>query len=357
MSKAIDAVSGSDRVRFGVLGCGIIAYWTHLRELRRLRGARLVAAADPDMAARKRAAQLAGIPVYAEPSDLLERTDLDAVVICAPSHLHADLAIATARAGKHVYVEKPVATAADDAQRLAETVRQAGIQLAVGFNRRCHPLYVQARDLLAAGAVGALRAVLTSCNEPLISETMPAWKRARSTGGGVLLDLASHHLDLLRWFLDDEAAQVEAEIHSRATEHDEAWMRITMRSGVCAQSFFSFRAGRADFLEFLGERGTLRVDRHCPSLALRLARRFGYGVRRSFVLPSRETLAWRVMRLARPSYESSYRLALADFARAIQGGTLCGAGLDDGLRSLELVLAAEESSRARSPIATPLGSF
>jgi myo-inositol 2-dehydrogenase/D-chiro-inositol 1-dehydrogenase len=334
----------------------VIAYWTHLRELRRLRGACLVAAADPDMAAREQARQLTRIPVHADPLDLLARSDVDAVVVCTPSHLHADLGIAAARAGKHIYLEKPVATTAADARRLSEAVRESGIRTAVGFNRRCHPLYLQARDLINSGAVGAIRAVITSCNEPLTPDAMPGWKRARATGGGVLLDLASHHADQLRWFLNDEADQVEAEIHSRATEDDEACVRITMRGGVCVQSYFSFRAGRADFLEFIGQRGTLRVDRHCPSLSLRLARRFGYGVRRAQLLPTREVIAWRVARLARPSYESSYRAALADFTQAIRGGMQRGAGLDDGLRSLEIVLAAEDSARTRRPAVPSLGS-
>jgi predicted dehydrogenase len=346
-----DSPGKSDgKVRFGVIGCGTIAYWTHLRELQHLPGARLVAAADPDAAARSRAAKITSVPVHEDASELLARTDIDAVVISAPTHLHAALGIAAAQARKHFYLEKPIASNAADAHRLAEAVREAGICAAIGFNRRCHPLHRQARGLIAGGALGAIRAVTTSFNEPIPADSMPDWKRARVTGGGVLLDLASHHADLLRWFLNDEAAEVEARIHSRNTEDDEAWMRVSMRGGVVAQSYFSFRAGRADFLEFFGELGTLRVDRHRPSLSLRLARRFGYGVRSAFLLPSREALAWRTVRLARPSYEPSYRMAMADFVRAIHGHTALGCGIGDGLRSLEMVLAAEESSRIARPI-------
>jgi predicted dehydrogenase len=348
-------VTTATPVRFGVIGCGAIAYWSHLRELKRLRGAHLLAAADPDPAARERAARLAKIPTYSEASQLLERPDVDAVVICAPTHLHADLAMAAARAGKHVYLEKPIATSADDAQRLAKVVRQTDICLVVGFNRRCHPLHVQARELIASGAIGAVRAVLSCFNEPLVPATMPAWKRARSTGGGVLLDLASHHVDLLRWFLNDEPTAVEAIIHSRTTEHDEAWMGLTMRGGISTRSYFSFGAGRADFLEFIGDRGMLRVDRHSTSLSLRLARRFGYGVRSRFLLPSRAILAWRLARLVRPSYESSYRTALTDFTSAVRGGPQRGAALDDGLKSLEVVLGAEASAQLGRPVSVPWG--
>ena len=332
-------------------------YWTHLRELKRLRGARLVAAADPDPAALERASRLVNIATHAESAELLARFDIDAVVICAPANLHAELGITAARAGKHVYMEKPIATCASDASRLAEAVRETGIQLAVGFNRRLHPLCLQAKELIGSGALGPIRAVMTSFNEPMAAEAMAAWRRARSTGGGALLEVGSHHADLLRWFLNDEVDEVEAQIHSRDTEQDEAWLRMTMRSGIRSDSYFSFRAGRADFLEFIGEHGTLRVDRHRPSLSLRLARRFGYGVRTALVFPSRAALAWRMRRLASPSYESSYRSALADFLQAIGGGALQGAGLDDGLRSLEIVLAAEESSLTGRPVKLPFASL
>ena len=219
------------KIRVGVIGCGVIAYWTHLRELKRLPGAQLVAAADPDASARRRANRLAGVPVHSETSELLARSDVDAVVISAPTQLHAELGIAAARAGKHFYLEKPAASNAADAERLAEAARRAGVSSALGFNRRFHPLWVQARKLIAAGAVGTIRAALSTFNEPLAADAMPAWQRERATGGGVLLDLASHHIDLLRWFLNDEVAEVEAGIFSRATEHDEAWMRVTTSGG------------------------------------------------------------------------------------------------------------------------------
>jgi predicted dehydrogenase len=176
---------------------------------------------------------------------------------------------------------------------------------------------------------------------------MPDWKRFRETGGGVLLDLFSHHADLLRWFLDDEPTTVEAKIDSIATEGDEARVCLEMSRGATAQSYFSFRAGRSDFLEFIGDLGTLRVDRHRPSLDLRLARRWGYGVRSVFVPPNAAVASWRMRRLASPSYEPSYRIALQEFAKGIHGKESRGASLADGLRSLEIVLGAEESARTK----------
>ena len=146
--------------------------------------ARLCGGGGPDPAARERANRVAGVPVYEEPAELLRRTDIAAVVICTPTHLHAPLAIAAASAGKHFYLEKPIATTAAEARDIIEAAGQAGVTGAIGFNRRLHPLYQQARDLLAGGRIGRVRAVQTTCCEPMPLETMPSWRQQRVTGGG-----------------------------------------------------------------------------------------------------------------------------------------------------------------------------
>ncbi len=336
-------------MNLGLLGCGSIAYWIHLRALRSIPGATLVAAADPDPAARERANRLAGVPVYEDPAELLRRTDIAAVVICTPTHLHAPLAIAAASAGKHFYLEKPIATTAAEARDIIEAAAQAGVTGAVGFNRRLHPLYQQARDLLAGGRIGRVRAVQTTCCEPMPLETMPSWRQQRVTGGGVLLELASHHIDLLRWALGDEIAGVRAALRSELTEHDSARVEFSMKTGVEVQSFFSFRTGMTDCLEFVGDIGTLRVDRHSPKLSLGVGRRFGYGVRRAWLLPTPAAAAWRLQRLFRPSFDPSFGRSLRAFVELVSGRATRVASLRDGLRSLEVILAAEDSARRVDP--------
>lgn len=336
-------------MKLGLLGCGTIAYWTHLRALRNIPGAALVAAADPDPAALERAKRLVGVPVYERSDELLGRNDIDAVVICAPTHLHAELAIAAAAAGKHFYLEKPIATTAGEARGVIEAASQAGVTGVMGFNRRQHPLYQQARDLLASGRIGRVRAVQTTFCEPMPLESMPRWRRCRVTGGGVLLELASHHIDQLRWVLGDEIAWVRASLQSALTEDDSARVEFSMKGGVEVQSFFSFRTGMADYFEFIGDTGTLRVDRHSPRLSLRVARRFGYGVRRPRLLPTPAAAAWRLQRLFSPSYDPSFRRSLRAFVELLSSRGTQMASLGDGLRSLEAILAAEDSARRPDP--------
>lgn len=333
-------------VRVGVIGCGAIAYWVHLRLLKRMRGATLVVAADPAPEARERAARLTRVPIVERAEEILGDPEVDAVVICAPTNLHAGLAIAALDAGKHVFVEKPIATNAHDARRVIAAAERSGLSAMIGFSRRVHPLFEQAKRLIVGGEIGHVHAVQSAFCEPMPLEQMSAWRRQRETGGGVLLDLASHHVDLVRWFLDDEVDGVECSVASQVTEDDTAALSLSMSRGATVQSFFSYRAARADYLEFIGQRGTLRIDRHQPKFTVRVARRLGYGTRRRFVLPDASVAKWRVLRLARPSREPSYERALAAFVDSIRGGPGRVASLADGARSLEVILAAEASARS-----------
>ena len=305
-----------------------------------------MAAADPDPAARTRAERIARIPVHERAEDAIARADVDAVVITSATPSHAPLALAAARAGKHVYVEKPLALDLAEARGVLDAVRQARVIGAVGFNFRAHPLHRRAAALVRAGRLGPVRAVQTAFCEPVAADRMPAWKRTRGTGGGVLLDLASHHVDSLRWMLADEVAAVEeARIASLETDQDVARTTLRMRSGCDVQAYFSFRTGPADFLELIGDRGTLRLDRYSTRLDLRVTRRLGYGMRTSWVRPSGALASLALRRLARPAYEPSFRSSLAAFVDRLRGTPGPLAGLEDGARSLAVILAAEQSAR------------
>ncbi len=346
--------SALDRIGLGVIGCGNIAYWSHLRIAKRVKGATLVAASDPDPAARARAAGLTGITPHANTDDLLARDDVDAVIISGPTNLHADLALAACSAGKHVYVEKPLATSTLDGTRVVEAAKLAGVTVMLGFNRRFHPAFQQARDTIRSGRLGRILAVQSTFCEPSAPETMPQWKRKRETGGGALLDLASHHIDLTRWFLGDEVSSVNASLSSEQSDQDSSRLELQMRGGTQVQGWFSFRSALSDWFEFAGERGTMRVDRHSPGISLRVPRRMGYGVRSRLIAPSAAVIDWRVKRIVRPSAEPSYRGALTAFVGVLRGETRDVPGLDDGMRALAVVEAAEKSATRGTPVKLPI---
>jgi predicted dehydrogenase len=331
-------------LRIGVIGCGNIAYWTYFRELRRIRGCRLVAAADPNPAARDRASKLTGLGVESLSEVLLARGDVDAVVITAPSGLHAGLAVAAAGAGKHIYLEKPIATSMPDAQRVVAAVESAGVRAAVGFNRRYHPAFEQCKKLLASGRLGAPRSVQMTFSEPAGLAGTSGWRDSRALGGGVLLDFASHHVDLLRWILEEEPANVSAGVFDHRAENDTAWIRLGYGGGMQALGYYSSAAGRAESMAFFCEKGSVIVDRFSPFVRITMSRRLGYGIRRVAVLPSRECWAWQFQRLLRPSWEPSYRSALTNFVGLCRGEKQHLATMGDGCEAVRIIVAAEQAA-------------
>lgn len=340
-------------IRLGLIGCGGIAYWAHLRSLRNLPQFQLILAADPLPAARQRAATLTEARMVADPAEILDHPEIDAVLIAAPSHLHARLATEAADAGKPFYLEKPLAASADDALPALQAIQSSGVTTRIGFNRRFHPVHVQARRLIQSGTLGRIHSVQTVFCEPLTGDALPAWKRSRTSGGGVLLDLASHHFDLLRWMLDARIESASADTRSTHSEQDSADVHLRLHGGITAQCHFSFLTGPADHLEFQGELGSIRVDRHRPSPILRLRRRSGYGLVRGSPGWSAAGFRQGLLHRLRPGHDPSYHAALAGFANALRGLPDPGADAADGWESLAAVLAAEGSVEAGQPIALP----
>jgi predicted dehydrogenase len=320
-------------VRVGLIGCGAIASAVHLRALGRLSGVRVTALADPSSDARDRARRLAPDAVaFADADELLARPDIDAVVVTTPSGMHASLAIATLETQRHLYLEKPIASTLEDGRRVAAAAAHDGLVAVVGFNWRFQPLMARARELVLAGAIGEIRAVSTAFCEP---GPLPAWKRARAEGGGVLLDLGSHHFDLIHWLLAARVERVEASLRSEESDQDSASVRLFLDDSRVASSFFSFRAARADSLELFGERGVIRIDRYARTLSLQ-------GQRARVATPS--VVAWRARAFLRSGSEPSWTHSLRRFVEAIRGADVELPTLADGLRSLEVVSAAEQAA-------------
>lgn len=302
-------------LRVGVLGCGAIAQAVHLPLLRRASSAILVAVADPSAAARAAAVRLApGVEVFEDTPSLLRSGLADAVVVCAPSALHGPIALDVLQAGKHLYLEKPLAIDREGAERAVAAAGASSVVSAIGFNRRFHPAFLRLRDALTERGAGELRELRTRFCEP-VAGSLPDWKRRRETGGGALLDLASHHVDLVRFVAGEEVELESASLLSIASEHDEARLVLRLASGTPAVVEVSFHGVRADVIEAHCVARTLRADRHA-------------GLRSRL----------------RPGWDPSYGASLRAFIDRTHGSSISLPTLDDGLRSLEVMLAAERAA-------------
>jgi UDP-N-acetylglucosamine 3-dehydrogenase len=329
----------SDReLRVGVIGCGAIARAVHLRTLRRAPRVRVVAIADPAAESLELARRLAPEAVaVARAEELLGREDVDAVVVATPSPTHGRLALSVVESGRHLYLEKPLATSVAEGERAAVAASGRGLVVAVGFNRRFHPLYRQARTVLASGVLGELRAAAATLCEPLAA----GW-RLDPGSGGALLDLASHHVDLLSWLSGSRPERSEV----LAPQPERAAVQLRFESGMLATVLSAFDGGRSDSLVLLGSRGWLRVDRYTRRLELALDRPGSFTVRRRRIVPSAAVRAWRLRSLVRPSSDPSYARCLRAWLDAIAGGEQELAGVEDGLRCLETLAAPAQVGRA-----------
>jgi predicted dehydrogenase len=352
-------VSGRRPLGVAVIGCGAIAHGQHLPNLRRLRGARLVAIADPDAEARRRAGAGRGVRVFTDAAELLAWPEVEAVVIAAPTASHAELAGLALAAGRPIYLEKPIAAGADEAARLLAAARGAPAAVTVGFHLRFQPLYRQARAWIRSGRLGEVVALRGLFAEPLAGAAATGWRTRREAGGGVLLDLASHQLDLVRWLLDDELATVESA--RRDGDGRLAALTLATRRGARFQGLFAYGAGPLERLEVVGDQATLAIDRHRGTATCAAPRRSGrYGSRRRFVAPTAATLALRLRRLLQPSWEPAFAAALAAWVETARepvgepAGTPALATLADGAASLAAVLAVERAAAATPIEIVPL---
>ncbi len=319
----------------GLIGCGGIACQYHLRILGRSPGVTVAAVADPRPDARARAAELTGAPATADAGEVIGRSDIDAVVICSDNRSHADLACAAAAAGRHIYLEKPIAIRVEDGRRVVAAACSAGVTAAMGFSLRFSPPVVRARRLLAEGRIGRIREVHASLCEPVEVERMRDWKRHRASGGGVLLDLGSHQVDMARWVLGEELGAIEtAEVESRRCEHDVARYRARTVSGTSITAELSYLDGRRCEWELVGDRGRMWFDRHGGSP--RISEDGGGPARR-------RSADWRsrLRALPLPRREKTFGLSLAGFVRAVRGEEQGMPTFEDGLRSLEAVTEIE----------------
>jgi predicted dehydrogenase len=340
-------------VRIGVLGCGSIARGAHLRSLARTPGAQVVALADADAANLAAARSLApGATSVGDYADVIDMGDVDAVIIALPPALHADAALLALSRGKHVYVEKPLATRAADADRVLMAWRGSGLTGMMGFNYRYNPVVRQARSRIGAGAVGKPIGVRTVFSTP--RRAMPSWKQQRVTGGGALLDLAVHHIDLVRFLLDAEISQVSAEIRSASSDEDTVFLQLRLTNGATAQSMCSLSAIEEDRIEVYGSDAKITIDRY-RSLRLEETPAAAGGALSGAVtrlIGEMWAAPYALERRRAPLHDPSFPAAIDAFVRAIERRGEATPSLDDGSRALAVIEAAERS--ASSGHAVPL---
>lgn len=204
----------------GIAGCGGISN-AHIPVLTRLEGVKIRALCDIDPAKAARAAERTGAGICRDFGELIAREDIDTVHILVPHYLHAPLAIAAMKAGKHVLTEKPIASERADAREMIRTARATGRRLGVIFQNRYNPASRELKRLIASGEGGTLLGMrATVCwhrEAPYYS--MSGWRGFSATeGGGVLINQSIHTLDLLTYIAGQRLVRVRGHISTDLLE-------------------------------------------------------------------------------------------------------------------------------------------
>lgn len=339
-------------LRVALLGCGRIASAIHLPILAGMPQVCIAAIAEPDEARRRTALRLApGAALLADFRDSFNVDRLDAVVITLPNALHAPAAIAAFERGLHVYVEKPMALSAADGRALVRAWRTADVIGMVGYNYRFLPAYQQARAMMRAECVGrviAIRSVFSTAQR-----TLPDWKSRRDTGGGALLDLASHHLDMSAWLVGAQPLSISCDLRSRHTQDDVALVQADFPGDVSAQVCAILGGPEEHRFEILGELGALVVNPYASEFVeMRPASLDGIrlgqftGATRALMSPA----YWKA-KLNKSSWRVSYERALHAFVDGIRRGQSPEPDITSGYETLQSIDAAVESARLKGRVA------
>ncbi len=199
----------------GVVGCGFVGRGAHVPAISDMEGARLVAVADPDASRLKKVAKKYPVDAtYEDYTELVEHPEVQAVVIAAPTPLHAKTSLAAIRAGKHVLCEMPLASTLREADEIIEAADKKGVLLMPGLTFRFTPNFVKVKDTIDKGELG--EPVAFSYREFIpakdLASQWPAgsWMWNVEMSGGPLYTLSVWSIDLIGWLFNTEISDVWA---------------------------------------------------------------------------------------------------------------------------------------------------
>jgi predicted dehydrogenase len=341
----------SNTVGIGIMGAGFMGM-LHARALSQLADVRVLAASDP---ALSKAPQLPGQPdpmqLYFDHRKLLENPDIQALVIATPEDLHRQAVEDAASAGKHILLEKPIATTLEDADAIIEVADKHKVKLMMAHLLRYDVRYAQIKTAVEAGVIG----------KPLVcyARRNAVVQEARRLGGRVEVEeyISVHDIDQIFWYFDDRAVKVSAEIAEGPVMkelgvHDFIWITIRFERGGLAvvetgwglsESIVKWQrpsswAGFGDVcLELIGEKGSLYLDYRPMNLSA--------VDEEGWKFP--ETLHWPEMHgevVGDVLDEDRY------FIGVVRGEREIISTAQDGRNALEVVLAAQRSYREDKPI-------
>jgi myo-inositol 2-dehydrogenase / D-chiro-inositol 1-dehydrogenase len=329
-------------IRVAVLGAGRIGQ-IHAANVAANPLAQLVAVADPIAAAGNALAAKLNCEATTDAEALIQRADIDAVVIGTPSDTHAKLMLIAAKAGKSVLCEKPVDNDLNKADQAVAELKQLNAKVMMAFNRRFDPSNIELKRAIEAGDIGEVRQVLISSRDPGLPP-----RDYIATSGGIFRDMAIHDFDMARFLLGEEPVEVYAKatrsvnpgLMAEFDDYDALMVIMQTASGkqchinCCREASY----GYDQRFEILGSKGMLLNDNLRPSTVRRYT--------------ATETEAQQpLLNFFLQRYTDAYRNELDAFLKALTNNTPMPTSPWDGRQALRLAEAAIESVQTGKTVA------
>ena len=325
-------------LKFAVLGAGRIGR-VHARAIASVPGAALVAIAEPDEKAAEAARAAFGCEIRTI-DDCAAADDVDAVVICTPTNTHADLIETFVRAGKKVFCEKPVDLEVERVRQALAVVAAEGGTLMVGFQRRFDPDFMALKAAIDQGRIGEVEMITLTSRDP----GPPPYDYIK-VSGGIFRDMTIHDFDVARWLLGEEIATVQAAASvltdpeiGKLGDYDSVNVILTTASGKQCTITNTRRAtyGYDQRIEVHGSKGSVSAENHREA-NIEIANAEGY-------------LRPPLLNFFMSRYVAAYANEIAAFVSAVADGTTPPTTGEDGLKALELAMAALESVKTGKTI-------
>jgi myo-inositol 2-dehydrogenase/D-chiro-inositol 1-dehydrogenase len=327
-------------VKLGLLGIGRIGR-IHLQNIsNHFEDAKVMAAMNPSDGGREFARKM-GVPFVTDDAmAVINHPEVDAVLICTSTDVHADYVMAAAAAGKAIFCEKPIDLTMEKVKQTLSAVGSAGIPLMLAFNQRMDPSFAAVRQAVKDGQIGTLRSIHIISRDP----APPPISYIQSSGG-LFLDMTIHDFDMARYISGGNAVEVYARGENlvdpdigKVGDIDSAYIIIRFDNGVTAMIENSRQCayGYDQRLEAFGSAGMVRAEN-----PLKTTTTFSNG---SGVHGDRQ-LDFFIDR-----YAESYRLEMRAFVDALKNGVPMPITGEDGLAAMQIALAAQQSYEEGRPV-------
>jgi predicted dehydrogenase len=328
-------------MKVAVIGVGSMGR-NHARVYSELAEAELVAVSDANGKQAGAIAEKFGVRAYADYREMLEKEKPDAVSVAVPTVLHEEVGMVALEAGAHVLMEKPIAATVEEGQRLIAKAKIVGRQLMVGHIVRFNPAIQALKQKLAAGELGRIFQVFCRRAGPFPSRILDV---------GVVVDLAPHDVDLMRFLTEADPVRVYAETEQRLhTNHEDLlWGVLRFADGITGSLEINWLTPtKVRETLVLGERGMFRVDDLTQDLYF-----FENELAKNVQWTALETLKGvsegSMIRYAIPRFEP-LKAELQAFLKAVQNGTPVPVSGEDGLAALRISMALLESGQTHQVI-------